>query len=166
MSSTPSFPALLQRFFTQRLMQQRRASPHTIGSYRDSFRLLLHFAQARLGKPPTQLAFEQLDAPLIAAFLAVQRLQSGGLVLPTGTLAGWVFLRKLVNRTRLLDGPGDPGVAEWLLPQGDPRQSPVLWGGLLLGIAFYAWRARAGDQPAAAGKSAQRIPPVRVLPDR
>jgi len=69
MSPTPSFPALLQRFFTQRLMQQRRASPHTIGSYRDSFRLLLQFAQVRLGKPPTRLAFEQLDAPLIAAFL-------------------------------------------------------------------------------------------------
>lgn len=69
MSATVSFPALLQGFFTQRLMQQRRASPHTIGSYRDSFRLLLHFAQARLGKPPTQLAFEQIDAPLVAAFL-------------------------------------------------------------------------------------------------
>jgi site-specific recombinase XerD len=73
MSPTPSFPALLQRFFTQRLMQQRRVSPHTIGSYRDSFRLLLHFAQARLGKPPTRLAFEQLDAPLIAAFLEDQQ---------------------------------------------------------------------------------------------
>lgn len=69
MSQMPSFPALLQRFFTQRLMQQRRASPHTIASYRDSFRLLLHFAELRLGKSPTQLAFEQIDAPLIAAFL-------------------------------------------------------------------------------------------------
>jgi len=69
MSPTVNFPTLLQSFFTQRLMQQRRASPHTIGSYRDTFRLLLHFAQARLGKPPTQLAFEQIDAPLIAAFL-------------------------------------------------------------------------------------------------
>ena len=69
MSSTPGFPTLLQRFFTERLMQQRRASPHTIASYRDTFRLLLHFAQTRLGKPPTQLAFEQIDAPLIAAFL-------------------------------------------------------------------------------------------------
>ncbi|MBI3096232.1 MAG: site-specific integrase, partial [Rhodocyclales bacterium] len=69
MSTTVSFPALLEGFFTQRLMQQRRASPHTIGSYRDSFRLLLHFAQAQLGKPPSQLAFEQIDAPLIAAFL-------------------------------------------------------------------------------------------------
>ncbi len=69
MSPTVNFPTLLQSFFTQQLMQQRRASPHTIGSYRDTFRLLLHFAQARLGKPPTQLAFEQIDAPLIAAFL-------------------------------------------------------------------------------------------------
>jgi site-specific recombinase XerD len=69
MSATVSFSTLLERFFTQRLMQQRRASPHTIGSYRDTFRLLLHFAHARLGKPPSQLAFEQIDAPLIAAFL-------------------------------------------------------------------------------------------------
>lgn len=69
MIPTASFPALLQRFFTQRLMQQRQASPHTLSSYRDTFRLLLHFAQARVGKPPSQLAFEQIDAPLIAAFL-------------------------------------------------------------------------------------------------
>lgn len=69
MSPAPSFQTLLQRFFTERLMQQRRASPHTIGSYRDTFRLLLRFAQKQLGKAPTQLAFEQIDAPLIAAFL-------------------------------------------------------------------------------------------------
>jgi site-specific recombinase XerD len=69
MSPAVSFPALLQRFFTERLMQQRRASPHTIASYRDTFRLLLRFAQGQLGKAPTQLAFEQVDAPLIAAFL-------------------------------------------------------------------------------------------------
>ena len=69
MSPAVSFPALLQRFFTGRLMQQRRASPHTIASYRDTFRLLLRFAQGQLGKAPTQLAFEQVDAPLIVAFL-------------------------------------------------------------------------------------------------
>lgn len=69
MSPTVNFPTLLQSFFTRRLMQQRRASPHTIGSYRDTFRLLLHFARVRVGKPPSQLAFEQIDAPLIAAFL-------------------------------------------------------------------------------------------------
>jgi site-specific recombinase XerD len=69
MSTTASFPTLLQRFFTQRLMQQRRASPHTISSYRDTFRLLLRFAQAQLGKPPSQLALEHIDAPFVAAFL-------------------------------------------------------------------------------------------------
>ena len=69
MSPTASFPALLESFFIRRLMQQRCASPHTIGSYRDSFRLLLRFAQARTGKSPSKLAFEQIDAPLIAAFL-------------------------------------------------------------------------------------------------
>jgi site-specific recombinase XerD len=69
MSATDSFQTLLERFFTQRLMQQRRASPHTISSYRDSFCLLLCFAQAKLGKQPSQLTFEQIDAPLISAFL-------------------------------------------------------------------------------------------------
>lgn len=69
MTPAASLPALLESFFTRRLMQQRRASAHTIGSYRDTFRLLLRFAQARIGKPPFELAFEQIDAPLIAAFL-------------------------------------------------------------------------------------------------
>jgi len=65
----PGFPALLQGFFTRRLMQQRQASPHTIASYRDSFRLLLRFAQQQFGVAPQRLALEQIDAPLIAAFL-------------------------------------------------------------------------------------------------
>ena len=59
----------LQRFFTQRLMQQRHASSHTIDSYRDTFRLLLQFTQKRSHKPPARLAFEELDAPLITEFL-------------------------------------------------------------------------------------------------
>ncbi len=68
-SSEPSFPSLLQRFFTQRLMQQKKVSTHTICSYRDTFRLLLRFAQVRLHTPPDRLAFEQIDAPLVTAFL-------------------------------------------------------------------------------------------------
>ena len=39
-----SFPVLLECFFMQRLMAQRQVSPHTIRSYRDTFRLLLQFA--------------------------------------------------------------------------------------------------------------------------
>ena len=45
--------------------------------YRDTFRLLLRFAQMRLGRQPSQLAFEQIDAPLIAAFLDETRTNAG-----------------------------------------------------------------------------------------
>jgi len=69
MKSPASLATLLENFFTQRLMNQRQASPHTISSYRDTFRLLLQFAQQRLHKSPALLAFEQIDAPMIAAFL-------------------------------------------------------------------------------------------------
>lgn len=64
-----SFPALLQGFFTERLLHQRAASPHTIASYRDTFRLLLHFATERLRKPPSDVQVEDLDAPFIGSFL-------------------------------------------------------------------------------------------------
>ena len=69
MTPPVSFAALLERFFTQRLMQQRQASPHTISSYRDTFRQFLKFTQQRLHKPPSCLNFEEIDAPLIVAFL-------------------------------------------------------------------------------------------------
>ena len=69
MKDTPSFPALLESFFTKRLIAQRRASPHTIGSYRDTFRLLLQFAVKRLGKAPSALALEDLNAPFLGTFL-------------------------------------------------------------------------------------------------
>lgn len=69
MKTQPSFPALLQAFFTDRLMSQRNASPHTIASYRDTFRLLLEFAQRHLHKSPSTLAVENLDAPFIGRFL-------------------------------------------------------------------------------------------------
>jgi len=68
-TSTLDLAPLLQRFFTQRLMQQRQASPHTISSYRDTFRLLLKFAQGRLHTPPTLLTLQAIDAPLIVSFL-------------------------------------------------------------------------------------------------
>jgi site-specific recombinase XerD len=67
--NTTSLAPLLERFFTQRLMLQRQASPHTISSYRDSFRQLLSFAQQRLNQPPSRLTIEQIDAPLIVDFL-------------------------------------------------------------------------------------------------
>src|SRR2546425_2807089 len=67
--STSNFPGLLEGFFTQRLLQQKQASPHTIASYRDTFRLLFRFTEKRLHKPPSRLTLEEIDAPLVAAFL-------------------------------------------------------------------------------------------------
>lgn len=64
-----NLPTLLHGYFTQRLVAERHASPHTIASYRDTFRLLLVFAQERLGKAPTLLAPQDLDAPFIGLFL-------------------------------------------------------------------------------------------------
>jgi integrase/recombinase XerD len=59
----------LQAFFTDRLITQRKSSPETIGAYRDTFRLLLRFAQEQTGKQPFELDLDDLDAPLIGAFL-------------------------------------------------------------------------------------------------
>jgi integrase/recombinase XerD len=59
----------MQAFFTQRLIAQRHASPHTIAAYRDALRLLLEFASKRLQRPPCQLDIGDLDSTLIAAFL-------------------------------------------------------------------------------------------------
>ena len=61
---------LIERYFAERLMRQRNASANTIASYRDTFRLLFTFAQARLRKPPSALALDDLDVPFISAFLA------------------------------------------------------------------------------------------------
>ena len=69
MTASPSFAGLLQGFFTDRLQRQRGASAHTIASYRDAFRLLLQFAQQQLGKHPSALSLEDLDARFIGTFL-------------------------------------------------------------------------------------------------
>jgi site-specific recombinase XerD len=69
MKTAPTFAGLLQGFFTQRLLQQKQASPHTIVSYRDTFRLLLQFAEKRLHKSPARLDLSDIDAPFVAAFL-------------------------------------------------------------------------------------------------
>ncbi len=64
-----TFAPLLQAFFTERLLDQRRASSHTIAAYRDTFRLLFDFAHRRLRKAPAQLGLKDLDPPFISDFL-------------------------------------------------------------------------------------------------
>jgi site-specific recombinase XerD len=64
-----SFAVILEAFFTDRLITQRHASPHTVAAYRDTVKLLLTFTAARTGKQPAQLDIADVDAPLIGEFL-------------------------------------------------------------------------------------------------
>lgn len=64
------FASLLQRFFTDRLLQQQAVSPKTVAAYRDAFRLLLGYAERRLGKPPAKLTLGDFDAELILGYLS------------------------------------------------------------------------------------------------
>lgn len=70
MKPSGNVATLIERYFTVRLMRQRDVSTNTIASYRDAFRLLFTFAQARLHKPPSTLTLDDLDAPFVSAFLA------------------------------------------------------------------------------------------------
>jgi site-specific recombinase XerD len=70
----------LQSFFTDRLARQRQASAHTVAAYRDTFKLLLAFAEQRTGKAPSRLEVADLDAPLVGAFLDHLELDRGNSV--------------------------------------------------------------------------------------
>lgn len=63
------FPTLLQDFFHRRMVAERGASAHTIASYRDTFELLLRYLERRTRRTPSALVLQDLDAPVILAFL-------------------------------------------------------------------------------------------------
>lgn len=69
MKPSADFAPLCQTFFAKRLIAQRKASPHTISSYAQTFRLLTQFAEKRLGTAPSKLSLAQLDASFVSAFL-------------------------------------------------------------------------------------------------
>ncbi len=65
----PSFPALVQMFFTRYLVEQRALSPQTVAAYRDTFLLILAFAQKHLAKSSAALIMADFTPELILAFL-------------------------------------------------------------------------------------------------
>ncbi|MGH2410046.1 MAG: site-specific integrase, partial [Chloroflexota bacterium] len=69
MTSHPSFAPLVERYFSQRLIAQKQASPHTIASYRDTFRLFLQFIHKLTDKSPSDLTFSDINGDLIERFL-------------------------------------------------------------------------------------------------
>jgi site-specific recombinase XerD len=68
-TTSPALPRLLQEFFLRRLVTQRGASRHTVASYRDTFVLLLRFAEERLRRPAATLVIDDIDAPLVLDYL-------------------------------------------------------------------------------------------------
>ncbi len=88
---------------------------------------------------------------LIAALLGVLRLKTGGIMVPSGFLAGCIFVRRLIRKTSLLTSAGATEATAWWAPAGDPRQAPVLWSLLVLGIAVcWLWLLRRGENQSSA----------------
>lgn len=69
-SQLPTFPAIVQQFFTDYLVTQRAVSPRTVACYRDAITLFLDFVSTRLGKVPTAMQLADITPELILAFLA------------------------------------------------------------------------------------------------
>ena len=123
MRDAANFPSLLQAFFTTRLMRQRKASPHTIASYRDTFRLLLQFAQKRLHKAPSQLSLEDLDAAFIGAFLDNLENRRGN-----GTRSRNLRLTAVRSffRYAALEAPAHGGIIQRVLAIPNQRQTRAM----------------------------------------
>ena len=67
--TSPTFASLVQEFFTDHMVQQRALSPCTVASYRDTFVLLLRFAETQLGKAPSSMKMTDMNAKFLANFL-------------------------------------------------------------------------------------------------
>ena len=101
MSAIADFAKLLALFFSRYLMQQRQVSPNTIASYRDTFRLLVNYANKVLGKPPQDLSFEDLDADFIGDFLNHLEHERGNDVRTLRHSAAMELLHNGVDRTTI-----------------------------------------------------------------
>lgn len=119
-----SLAPLLEAFFTKRLISERRASPATIDSYRDSFCLLLRFTSERLGKMPSKLDIADLDAPLIGAFLEHLEVERGNSARTRNSRLAAV---RSLFRYAAVRAPQDGAVIQRVLTMSGPRtiQSPV-----------------------------------------
>jgi integrase/recombinase XerD len=103
---------ILQGFFTDRLIRQRQASPHTIAAYRDSLRLLVAYTAHTLGKQPVDLDVADLNAAVVVAFLTHLETDRGNTV--TTRNARLAAIRSLF-RHAALHAPEDADVIARIL---------------------------------------------------
>ncbi len=118
-----SFAVLLESFFTQRLIKQRQASPHTIASYRDAFCLLLRFVQQHLKKSPSQLYLRDIDSPVVTSFL--ENMEKTRSISPRTRNARLVAIRSFF-RYASLEAPSHSGQIQRVLAIPSQRQTRAL----------------------------------------
>ena len=79
-TSTSLVAPHLHAFFTDHLAQHKRASPQTVASCRDTFRLFLRFVKETKRIEPSARCLTELDVPTILAFLDSLEQQRGNTV--------------------------------------------------------------------------------------
>ena len=123
---TADFPRLLAMFFASHLVQQRNASPHTIASYRDTFRLLVRYAQCELKKPPSELALDDFDSAFLGDFLSHLENERGNQVRSRN--ARLAAIRSFFRHVALHE-PRHAALAQRVLAMPSKRhpRSPVAW---------------------------------------
>ena len=102
---------------------------------------------------------------LIATMLGLLRMASGSIVLPAGLLAGCIMVRRFTRKTFLLGLGGDESGVAIFAPHEDPRQGPVFWALIALGIAAtLIWLRRRGEVQVAAESSGVHSSFKRLVP--
>lgn len=154
--------------FPVALIQQIIFSGYVLSMYRDRYSRLtavlcsafVFGALCRIDDPASLVSGEaqpfMIGMFLIATLLGIMRVGSGSIVLPTGFLAGCIFARRIFRRTGLLALVEPSELTPWLSPAADPRQAPVMWLFLALGIVVcgFVWLRRGQDERLAA----ERVP--------
>ena len=113
----------VQAFFTERLIGQRRASPHTVAAYRDAIRLLLNFSAERTGAVPCRLDFTDLDAPVISAFLDYIERERGNTIRSRNARLAAIHSLFSFAALRHPEHAADSERVLAILPSGPTRQS-------------------------------------------
>jgi site-specific recombinase XerD len=109
---TTDLARLLQAFFCQYLIQQRGVSHQTVRGYRDTFRLLLRFAEQRLGRRATDLRLADINATLVLAFLDNLESQRHNCIRSRNTRLA--AIRSFLNYAALQEPAALPGIQQVL----------------------------------------------------
>jgi hypothetical protein len=104
---------ILQAYFTDKLIRQRRAGPNTLSAYRDTWRLLLQFASHTTATAPSGLDLAQIDAELVTAFLTHLETARGNTVATRN--ARLAAIRSLFRYAALSETSDNAAYLQWTI---------------------------------------------------